>query len=457
MPLGLHFDDDAVVKKVQEDSQASRVSIEIGWKACILDGASVGSTHDLVAKVQALKAQGVAKVSITFKTISSKTVSKAGAEAKMVPRAAHSAPLIKRAPLVANDADAKDAVPVAARFPGLAASLAESIGRDLAALRGQRSSAASVSKTSGLPSTSSTTSSSSTATAMPSTANGGSSGKTKPLAKEELSFDLRQPLGIFFDDDLSVTSMQAGSQAVSLGVKPGWRACSVGYERVSSVKNLVAMVQALKEKGEAKAWIGFFLPIVPHEEKQPVLAAAPTAVGSNASAAASIRFDLSQPLGIFFDTDGSVKDVPTGAQASNLGVKAGWRVREVSGESVSTTQELVAAIKELKEHGITTATLTFDVPLAVPKPLDDPAAELEAELESSYLRIGDVPLPAAAPRANSAAASVATIARSSSPLRFGSDTSLAGFEKADVPSSPLGTDVGEDAGGEASSKRPRLS
>merc|ERR1711982_240247 len=54
--------------------------------------------------------------------------------------------------------------------------------------------------------------------------------------------------------------------------------------------------------------------------------------------------------------------VQEGAQAAELGVRKGWRVRSIGGEALETTKGLVAKLKSLKSSGLSSAALAFSPP-----------------------------------------------------------------------------------------------
>merc|ERR1711957_817274 len=86
-----------------------------------------------------------------------------------------------------------------------------------------------------------------------------------PQSACQLTLDLSQPLGIFFDDALLVKSIQEGSQASKFSIRQGSQVCSVEGESLKTTKELVAKVQALKAQGVMSVTLEF-LPLEPSEE-----------------------------------------------------------------------------------------------------------------------------------------------------------------------------------------------
>eukprot|EP00927_Polykrikos_kofoidii_P065316 TRINITY_DN61091_c0_g1_i1.p1 TRINITY_DN61091_c0_g1~~TRINITY_DN61091_c0_g1_i1.p1 ORF type:complete len:981 (-),score=240.57 TRINITY_DN61091_c0_g1_i1:73-3015(-) len=64
-----------------------------------------------------------------------------------------------------------------------------------------------------------------------------------------------------------------------------------------------------------------------------------------------VKVSLAEPLGIFFDDELLAQDVQEGAQAWRLGVRPGWRALSVDGESLGTTEALVARLQGLRAQG----------------------------------------------------------------------------------------------------------
>jgi len=65
-PLGINFDASVVVKSVQDGSQAAQAGVCIGWHALSVGEEPVQATKELVAKLKALKTQGVEQVLVKF-------------------------------------------------------------------------------------------------------------------------------------------------------------------------------------------------------------------------------------------------------------------------------------------------------------------------------------------------------------------------------------------------------
>ena len=65
-PLGIFFDEDCGVKGVKEDAQAAKLGVCEGWKALSVAGTPLQTTKELVARVQALKAEGANSAVVAF-------------------------------------------------------------------------------------------------------------------------------------------------------------------------------------------------------------------------------------------------------------------------------------------------------------------------------------------------------------------------------------------------------
>merc|ERR1712100_767581 len=65
-PLGISFDAKLGAKGVQDGSQAARAGICTGWRAFSVGATPVETTTELVAKVKALKSEGVEHVNVVF-------------------------------------------------------------------------------------------------------------------------------------------------------------------------------------------------------------------------------------------------------------------------------------------------------------------------------------------------------------------------------------------------------
>jgi tetratricopeptide (TPR) repeat protein len=110
------------------------------------------------------------------------------------------------------------------------------------------------------------------------------------------------------------------------------------------------------------------------------------AAGATGAAATALRVDLSQPLGILFETDLTVKEVEDASQAGRLGVAKGWRVTALGGKALKSMTELESTIKSLKEWGVMQVNATF-VPAGSPARATDPASpHLEVQVASPQLR-----------------------------------------------------------------------
>jgi len=82
LPLGINFDAKLVAKGVQEGSQAAKAGICIGWRALSVGDAAVQATKELVAKVKALKSEGIEKVDLSFVVTESSAEKRSSTEAE---------------------------------------------------------------------------------------------------------------------------------------------------------------------------------------------------------------------------------------------------------------------------------------------------------------------------------------------------------------------------------------
>jgi len=334
-PLGIFFDDCLVAKSVQEGSQAARAGVCKGWHALAADGEPLHKTADLVGRIKALKAQGVASTTVAF---------------------VHEATASAQAPMAEKTREEVAPKPRAAAHPAPEPQQEE-------ALPEKRK-----------------------------TSDGGD-GKAPPKKVRKLEVSeaetlearivLSEPLGIFFDDTLRAKDVQAGSQADKAGMRKGWRVCSIDGEALQTTKELVTRIKALKAKSVSAATLTFADSAAGvsaansaqdqlaemrrrAEEAEAKLAAAiqdhsPQQNGK-ASLDASVftmNVDLSSPLGIFFDDKLTVKGVQEGSQAAKVGVSQGWRARSMDGDSFETPKALLTRIKALKAQGVAGASLAF--------------------------------------------------------------------------------------------------
>ncbi|CAE7392215.1 unnamed protein product [Symbiodinium microadriaticum] len=65
-PLGILFNKTLEAESVTEGSQAARLGVEAGWRAVSLAGEAFTNTRDLVARIQAMKADGATTVAAVF-------------------------------------------------------------------------------------------------------------------------------------------------------------------------------------------------------------------------------------------------------------------------------------------------------------------------------------------------------------------------------------------------------
>jgi hypothetical protein len=289
-------------------------------------------------------------------------------------------------------------------------------------------------------------------------------GNGSALDPISMEVDLSRPLGIFFDEALLAQDVQPDSQAAELGVRKGWRVCSIAEEDVDKTDDFVARVHTLKSLGMPRTIVSFIpvslkiafdlrpfgfpvgydeaagkfivgdqmseaaeakgvkpglavsriadrsvdgsdleeviellkqavLPVIivfDHVQKVPSDRSSPNAddpdeIGPDVDDPAenckrreislensaesefdniSFDVDLTQPLGISFDEALLVQDVQPDSQAFRLGVRPGWRLCSIAGESVDKTDALVDVIKSLKAAAVPTVDVAF-----IPAPL----------------------------------------------------------------------------------------
>jgi hypothetical protein len=106
--------------------------------------------------------------------------------------------------------------------------------------------------------------------------------------------------------------------------------------------------------------------------------AAPAAGASTTGVAAALKVDLSQPLGILFESDLTIKEIEDGSQASRLGAITGWRVTALGGKTLQTMVELESTIKSLKEWGVMQVNASFAPAGCSSHVLPEPLAVAEA-------------------------------------------------------------------------------
>eukprot|EP00931_Biecheleriopsis_adriatica_P041696 TRINITY_DN23805_c0_g1_i1.p1 TRINITY_DN23805_c0_g1~~TRINITY_DN23805_c0_g1_i1.p1 ORF type:complete len:967 (+),score=312.83 TRINITY_DN23805_c0_g1_i1:65-2965(+) len=384
-PLGIVFDDNLVAKSVKFGSQAARLGVAAGWKVVRLAGDDLVDTQDLLGKVQALKAEGCLSQALTFQPT-------AGSKAPAVTAQAAAAAMRQHAAAAAAEAAEKErqntrrveldldlSQPLGILFNKslLAESVTEgSQGARLGVAAGWRAvslggeefanTKALVAKIQALKQEGSLSVSAvfaapleeepakvSTTPQEPPTPAVQKEPQT-PAAQDvelELSLDLSQPLGIGFSDHLVAKDVKEGAQGASLGVCLGWRLLKAAGEAMSTSKELVARIKALKSEGTTSVVTLWSAP--PGSEVKRPAAEEETR---------ELDVDLSKPLGIGFTDDLVAKEVKTGMQAEQLGVGSGWKIREVAGEKLSTTKELVAKFGALKKGGTTSVRVLFVVP-----------------------------------------------------------------------------------------------
>lgn len=76
-----------------------------------------------------------------------------------------------------------------------------------------------------------------------------------------------------------------------------------------------------------------------------------------------LSFQLTEPIGITFDEKLISVGVSQGSQAQRLGIQLGWRLISVGDKPVRSQHELKNELADLKQEGIISADLAFDVPV----------------------------------------------------------------------------------------------
>lgn len=209
-PLGILFESDLTIKEVEDGSQASRLGAIKGWRVTALGGKTLQTMVELESTIKSLKEWGVMQVNATF--------APAGSSASSISYSQVHEPL------------------------ALAEASATAVGAT-----GPRSSAASLSL---CPAAGPGGDRCGTLSKPKANANGHEESSKKPL-----DFDLGQPLGILFGDDLYAKVVQGGSQAEKLGVCKGWKVLSVDGEPLRTPREMEAHMNVLKAIGKRKARI----------------------------------------------------------------------------------------------------------------------------------------------------------------------------------------------------------
>jgi len=249
-PLGILFNKSLLAETVQEGSQSAKLGVGSGWRAISIAGEEFANTKDLVAKIQALKQEGISSATAVFsapllevKATTESTKRKAPEEVTQ------EVSLDLGQPLGIGFGDSLLAKDV--KEGGQGANLGVRSGWRLLSVAGEK-----LSQTKDLVSKIKTLK---------------SEGKTSVTAlwsipasaapqEKELEIALSEPLGIGFTDSLMAKEIKPGSQAERLGVGLGWQVKKVAGEELATTKELVAKFQALKKDGASSVRIVFSLP-----------------------------------------------------------------------------------------------------------------------------------------------------------------------------------------------------
>eukprot|EP00929_Paragymnodinium_shiwhaense_P014709 TRINITY_DN122663_c0_g1_i1.p1 TRINITY_DN122663_c0_g1~~TRINITY_DN122663_c0_g1_i1.p1 ORF type:complete len:1265 (+),score=405.27 TRINITY_DN122663_c0_g1_i1:95-3889(+) len=405
-PLGIMFDDMLLAEEVGEGTQAFGLGVRKGWQATHIAGERVKMTDSLVAKIKELKGAGRAKVEVTFLPAEGAAVTAAVAS---VAHAAAAAPELKpvstpAASEVAIGVDLSEPLGVAFDDDLIAEAVQEgSQAERLGVVAGWKAVAVAGQAVASVPELVSkiTALKAASVPAAAVTFLAACNGRAQAANETSFRIDLAKPLGIMFDDTLLVNDVQEASQSCLFGVSKDWLATSVAGEAVNTIDELVAKVQALKKAGKTSTSITFIkppgatkasrLPPAPAQDAVPAAKKAKVTADQHANGKAtgaplgglydgleagtapsapsrlrSYTIDLSKPLGIVFDEDLQASEVADGYQAATLGVRAGWRVRELDDEALASTDTFVQKMQALKADGVKNATLAFEtVPLIV--------------------------------------------------------------------------------------------
>eukprot|EP00933_Yihiella_yeosuensis_P007087 TRINITY_DN111988_c0_g1_i1.p1 TRINITY_DN111988_c0_g1~~TRINITY_DN111988_c0_g1_i1.p1 ORF type:complete len:840 (-),score=231.08 TRINITY_DN111988_c0_g1_i1:103-2430(-) len=382
-PLGIHFNDNLAAKSVQEDAQSWELGVRKGWRARSIGGIELTKTEDLVERIKKLKAEGLKQAAIVFSP----------------PPVVASFSKRPFGLLLGKDPDLGLIYVAESKGAGLELGIRK--GAIVASIGGQDTSNMDTDEVSQML----------REAVLPLTVVfeqaqalglGGATidledddgeAKERPAKQQrlisvppmDLEVDLSQPLGIVFDDNLMVKSVKFNSQGFNLGVTGGWKALKIGGEDLQSTKDLMEKVAALKSEGSLSQSMTFQpTPESVQKSKELAAQAAAAAMRERATRAAEeaaakaleeemksmrkveLDLDLSLPLGILFNKSLLAESVTEGSQGARLGVAAGWRALSLAGETMSSTKELVAKIKALKEEGSLSVAAVFAAPQEAP-------------------------------------------------------------------------------------------
>jgi hypothetical protein len=151
-----------------------------------------------------------------------------------------------------------------------------------------------------------------------------------------------KPLGIKCNGQ-EISNVASGSQAEKLGIKVGWKVIEIGGTKVTTTQDVTKALGAGK-KGGKKYKAKFIDP----KAGAPASSKLAPALGDKGN---SKELDIEpKPLGIKCNGQ-EISNVAGGSQAEKLGIKVGWKVIEIGGTKVTTTQDVTKALGAGKKGG----------------------------------------------------------------------------------------------------------
>jgi len=247
-PLGILFNKSLLVESVQDGSQSAKLGIAGGWRAVSIAGEEFANTKDLVAKIQALKQEGIASATAVFNAPLLEIKATETTKRKAPEEVTREVTLDLAQPLGIGFGDRLMAKDV--KEGGQGANLGVCPGWRLISVAGEKLAQTKdlVAKIQSLKSEGKTSVSSSWS--CPSSAS----------EEKELEVSLMEPLGIGFTDSLVAKEVKPGSQAERLGVGLGWQVTRVAGDQLAATKELVAKFQGLKKSGASSVRVVFAVP-----------------------------------------------------------------------------------------------------------------------------------------------------------------------------------------------------
>ena len=397
-PLGCVFNDNLVTKSVAEDGQGFELGIRVSWRIRSIGGIQVQKTNDLKERMSKLKAEGHKEAAVVFspppivasfgKRPFGFTVAKDGDLGLIYVNASNGlarAQGVRPGALLSNvggtdvsgfkieqvrDMLLKADVPVSIHFEQ-ARGLPNAVTGVLHPVPDEE---------------------------MPAPPEEKDDGPLVVPPPVDLDLDLSVPLGLTFDEDLVVESVQKNSQASRLGIGPGWQVLGLAGDELSTRKELDKKIEVFKAEGSLGQSMMFQPTAVTAARARELGAASAAAVLRERALTlereeeearknmreVTIEVDLSQPLGILFNKFLEADQVNGGSQSERLGVQPGWRAVSLAGETFKETRELVAKIQALKEEGTTVVPAVFLCPndrltgLDAPKEVKEEKEQKEA-------------------------------------------------------------------------------